>query len=290
MKESKKIHYRRRFSYHPLPPGQTDARVDVLRWRTKRYPYSLGVEFWGVACRAINVLADERPELAGVTSDLYGELLAEFFAFRRKVFRTIPDPPAEHDRDRWLSEREHALDIMWNSDPWSELDEHLDTLRLLWLSPERPISSDDPLSLGIVESARAPLLGRHYAIAAMRYAELAILASASGAGVRAMGYAMKACSTSYCAQDLMFDNEAEAIRKQASRGGKARHRVDPKQRAKAEVYAMWLKWQSGDERHKNQSKFALAAVGKHADVLESTQTIERWQRSWRVGKDIPGDD
>ncbi|MBO7754497.1 hypothetical protein [Burkholderia pseudomallei] len=284
MEVPKRIRYRRRFSYHPVPSFEKGLHANVLLRRTKLYPYRAGWEFFLVGARAIQVLT-EWNRRTGKSDRLYGELLSEFFSLRRRVWQALPDDPAAFETD---DEYGRDLEYVWYSDPWADLDEHLHTLSRLWLDETRPIPLDDPMSLGIAKEDRAGTLARNYAIAAMRYLELAILAAASHSGDRSMQFAMKASHVIDRAVNLTFDAESEAIRKLARRGGKARQKVDPKQRAKVDVYAMWLEWQNNNKAmYETKSKFALAAVKKHEFVLESTQTVERWQRRWEDGKDIP---
>lgn len=54
-----------------------------------------------------------------------------------------------------------------------------------------------------------------------------------------------------------------------------------KQQAKLWVKECWDAWQKDPARYKGPAKFARDMLDKYGDVLESSQVIERWHRTWK---------
>ncbi|MFM0210513.1 hypothetical protein PQQ96_24215 [Paraburkholderia sediminicola] len=214
-------------------------------------------------------------------------MFAEFSAFRQRVYSTA-ESISDDEKIARATEFDYSVEmILCGEDPWESLDAHLACVACLWL--DDPVSFQHAFSFGVEVGQRRQFLARHYAIASLRYVELALLARRAERVDQALRYALLAASTSNQAMDLVFDGEEAILSEIGRRGAKARHRIDPKQKAKAAVYDLWRRWQNGQENFPNNAKFALAAVQQHAD-LGSTQVVERWQRNWRKGKDIPGSD
>jgi hypothetical protein len=75
------------------------------------------------------------------------------------------------------------------------------------------------------------------------------------------------------------DELKAARRKMASAGGFARHRNDPKQLEKQEVYQCYLNWRAGRTKYKSKAQFARDMLDKYTK-LESQKKIEDWVRLW----------
>ncbi|RQT10403.1 hypothetical protein DF051_27960 [Burkholderia contaminans] len=172
---------------------------------------------------------------------------------------------------------------------------HLIVLREIWFLPGIDIAQDDPLSFSVPVNDRARFLACHFSVAALMKCEEAILARRAGRYDIAIKAAILAAQAGRSASEfngsmtkaVMSAAAFDAVRsRMASNAAKTRHLNSEKYEAKKKVYELWLKWQRGEAIFKNNSKFALHAVNVF-DVLESTGVVEKWQRDWRQGKDIP---
>jgi hypothetical protein len=226
---------------------------------------------------------------AGVVALEKGALrkaFGEFSVFRQRVYDAA-EAVSGRVYGREPSECECAMSaLIWGGDRLESLDVHLASVAFLWLDSADQAVVNHEFSFGVEAGTRRKFLARHYAIASLRYLEMALLARHVGNIDNALEHALRASQASQQATELAFDGEEEILSEIGRRGARARHRNDPKQKAKAAVYALWLRWQAGEERFRNNAKFALEAVSRYTE-LESTQTVERWQRDWRKGKDIP---
>jgi hypothetical protein len=82
----------------------------------------------------------------------------------------------------------------------------------------------------------------------------------------------------------LIEKEARILAKKAlsdanSKAAWARLEKDPKQKAKREVYDLFLHWRKKPALYKSAASFARAMVDKFPDLV-STQVIERWVRIW----------
>lgn len=70
---------------------------------------------------------------------------------------------------------------------------------------------------------------------------------------------------------------------QASSGGQARWKADPKSKEKDFVFERWKSWQANPSQYKSQAKFARDMLDK-CEHLESQKVIEDWCRAWKNGQ------
>lgn len=74
----------------------------------------------------------------------------------------------------------------------------------------------------------------------------------------------------------------QARTSEASKAAKAKHAKDPRQKAKEQVYELFLAWQQGDQSaYRSAAAFARDMLDKFPDELSSQQVVERWVAGWR---------
>ncbi|MEN8501818.1 MULTISPECIES: hypothetical protein [Paraburkholderia] len=283
MEPKQKIRYHRSFAFHPAPPDVERVRAGSILNRVKRYPMDAPFELTDVATRAMIALYEG--VRTGEWPGGHRSLAREFFAFRRQALR-LAARLAPDSVDDGSSIRDVALWRIFELDPWDRIDVHLDALVILWLDERGAIGEQDDLGFGIKADERRRLLARLYATSALLYLDEALLARARGKPDSFVAAAMKAARAGEIAITLPHCGIADIRRQIAQQAAKKKHRESPKRKAKIAVYDLWQRWRAGEVRFKNNAQFALAAVSQH-DVLESTQVVERWQRNWANGDDIP---
>jgi len=241
------------------------------------------------------------------------EAFGRFFEFRKEVFEYSREflslnqcVVQEGSRGEWLVEpgslhydmdliRIEALRSIYLAAQHGGGHTHLDVLREIWFLPGICIRDDDPLSFSIPANERGRFLACNYATVALMKCDEAVLARRGGKYDSAMAAAIVAAQAAKSAFEfngsitrVVMDAVAQKeMRSRFSRvAAKEGHRRRPIYKVKRAVYELWLKWQRGEVKFKNNSKFALHVVNAFEE-LESTGSVEKWQREWRQGKAIP---
>lgn len=285
---SRPMHYRHRFVFHPVPDLVERTPVNALRRRVRVFDAAVPQGLHDVASGAVMSLAlmgedGSATKRSWIASHV--NLLTEFFDFRRRAQRGL-DMAVNAPEGACTALLAHA----WHDDHPHTVDEHLYALEALWLDSGPMVSDDHHLSFGIKSAARRLFLARHYAIASLRYAELAACGREAAALDRVLAYALRGTDAAYRAQLLVVD-DTSSLSAHARRASAARYSNDPKQKAKTELYELWRGWQSGTgdgkARYRSNADFARKALVAYGDVLTSTATIERWQREWAKGEVTP---
>ncbi|WP_157384134.1 hypothetical protein [Burkholderia glumae] len=311
------MRYNRVLAYHPIAAAIPDFYRQKMMPRRRRFPAAVPQDLWSVANNAIFDLVfwEAGAESQGLHRPLMSdrEAFRRFFEFRQKVLEYSREFLNSNHRTgrecclgEWLVEpgslhydmdliRFEALNNIILAEQQGGIHMHLDVLREIWFLPGICISDDDPLSFSIPTAERGRFLACHYAAVALMKCDEAVLARRGGRYDAAMAAAIVAAQAAKSAFEfngsitrIVIDAVAQKemrsrFAKVAARKG---HRRRPIYKVKRAVYELWLRWQRGEIKFKNNSKFALHVVNAFEE-LESTGSVEKWQREWRQGKAIP---
>lgn len=311
------MRYNRVLAYHPIAGGVPDFHRRNLMPGRRRFPAGTPQALLNIANDAIFDLVAPKSNVdyPGGGYDLMDDrrAFADFFEFRRTVLeysnkflssssravekdwsrvRLVEPGSLRYDMDLIRFEAAERIRL---SERCDEVHAHLNVLRDIWFLPGIDIAEDDALSFSVPVNDRARLLACHFSVAALMKCDEAVLARRVGRYDLAIDAAILAAQAAKTASEfngsitkVVMDAVAfDAVKsRMASSAAKARYLNSAKYEAKKKVYALWLKWKKGEVIFKNNSKFALHVVNVF-DVLESTGVVEKWQRDWRQGKDVP---
>jgi hypothetical protein len=311
------MRYNRVLVYHPIAGEIPDFHRRKLKPGRKRFPTGTPQALLNIAHDAIFDLVAPKSNInyLGCGYDLMDDRSAfrEFFEFRQVVlnysrkFLSSISWAVEKDWSRVKyvepGSMRHNLDLIrfeasekiCCSEAQGEIYAHLNVLREIWFLPGINIADDDPLSFSVPVNDRARILTCHFSVMALMKCDEAVLARRAGRHDFAMEAAILAAQANRHASEFngsitkaIMDAAAfDAVQSRiASRSAKKGYLNGEKYKAKKKVYELWLRWKNGEIVFKNNSKFALHVVTVF-DVLESTGVVEKWQRDWRQGKDIP---
>lgn len=311
------MRYNRVLAYHPIAGGVPDFHRRKLMPGRQRFPAGTPQGLLNIANDAIFDLVAPKSSVnySECGSDLMDDRAAirDFFDFRGMVLEQSNN---FLDSSSWIAEKDwsrvrlvepeslrydldlirfEAAERICFSATGGEAHAHLNVLREIWYLPGINIAEDDPFSFSVPVNDRARFLACHFSAAALMKCEETVLASRAGRHDLAIEAAILAAQAAKSASEFngsitkaVMDAAAfDAVRSRiASRLAKRGYLNGKKYSAKKKVYELWLRWQKGEIVFKNNSKFAFHVVSVF-DALESTSVVERWQRDWRQGKDIP---
>ncbi|MFM0649012.1 hypothetical protein PQR14_32230 [Paraburkholderia bryophila] len=168
-----------------------------------------------------------------------------------------------------------------------DFDAHIKALRHLWFGPTGRVHVNDEWYFDIPANARRQFLARQYAIASLLYVDAAQLAAVQHKNARdTVDFSLRAASALRRAIEFRSLTAQQLRTEMARDAAVKRHHISPKTAAKASVRVRYLNWKANREKHRSAAQFAVAMVNDF-EVLESTQTVERWVRDWEKERRTP---
>ena len=285
MTVSPSIHYRKFLTYAP----HLDEPVGVyerLRFRlhdwldTSHQPFELCM----LAGNVVSLLHNRHGRKLAL-KDIQ-RLLRETTDFRDRFWKLVNRTPRGTEECPPAEFRNGAISIVY---PYmtcchEDFDAHVRALRHLWFGPTGDAHIDDDWYFDIAASARRQFLAQQFAMAALLYVDAAQLAAHQHRkGRDTVDYSLRGAHALRLAMEFNTLDVDQLRAEMARDAAVKRHRASPKAAAKTQVHGRYLNWKANREKHRSIAQFAFAMVNDF-EVLESTQTVERWVRHWEKGK------